>query len=79
MPQALLFYLTFLFLKAFVKISNLKLGTKLYLGFGLLVLFLMILSVASLIQTKGISELMKVQNALRTQKLEQLSPPKLWV
>ena len=55
-----------------MKISNLKLGTKLYLGFGLLVLFLLIMSVASLTQTRGISELMKVQTDLRTQKLEQL-------
>ena len=52
--------------------SNLKLGTKLYLGFGLLVLFVLILSASSLIQTKGISELMKMQTELRTQKLEQL-------
>ncbi len=55
-----------------MKISDFKLRTKLYLGFGLLVLLLLILSAANLIQTKGISELMKAQTTLRTQKLEQL-------
>ena len=55
-----------------MKFSNLKLGTKLYLGFGLLVLFVLILSGASLMQTKGISEIMKMQTELHTQKLEQL-------
>jgi methyl-accepting chemotaxis protein len=55
-----------------MKFSNLKIATKLSLAFGVLVLFILLLSAASQIQNRTVGNLMKIQNDLRTQKLERL-------
>ena len=55
-----------------MKISNLKLATKLYLGFGVLVLFVLTLSVSNFLENRTVSALMQEQTELRTQKLERL-------
>ena len=53
-------------------ISNLKIGIKLTLGFGVIVLLILALSIASLLQTRSIGDVIKSQNDIRTQKLERL-------
>ena len=53
-------------------LSNLKIGTKLSLGFGVIVLLILALSIASLLQTRSIGNVIKSQNDVRTQKLERL-------
>ena len=55
-----------------MNISNLKIGTKLALGFGVAVLLILALSIASQVQTKNIGAIINSQNEERTQKLEQL-------
>ena len=49
-----------------------KIGTKLSLGFGTIVLLILTLSVFSFFQTKQIEGLIKKQNQERTEKLERL-------
>lgn len=55
-----------------MKLSNIKIGTKLTLGFGLVVFLILMLSVVSLIQTNAIETMIKSQNEMRSQKLERL-------
>ena len=55
-----------------MNLSNMKLATRLALGFGMLVLFVLVLSGWSLIQTKAIRVALEEQNAVTSQKLERL-------
>ena len=52
--------------------SQLKIGTKLILGFGTIVLLVLALSIASLVQTKKIGNVIAIQNQERSEKLERL-------
>ena len=52
--------------------SNLKIGTKLTLGFGVIVLLILALSIAFLVQTKSIGNVIVSQNQVRSEKLERL-------
>lgn len=49
-----------------------KIGAKLGLGFGVIVLLILTLSIASLLQTKSIGNVIKDQNQVRSEKLERL-------
>lgn len=53
-------------------LSNLKIGTKLALGFGAVAILIIGLSAFSLYRLYGISAVVKTQNYLRMQKLERL-------
>ena len=55
-----------------MKFSNVKIGTRLSLSFGLLILFVLSLAATSLIETRAIGTMLKTQDDLRTQKLEPL-------
>ena len=55
-----------------ITMSQLKIGTKLILGFGTIVLLVLALSIASLVQTKKIGNVIAIQNQERSEKLERL-------
>ncbi|XPJ79107.1 MCP four helix bundle domain-containing protein [Klebsiella pneumoniae] len=55
-----------------MNLSNLKVGTKLALGFGVIVLLLLALSISSFVQMKSIENVIKNQNYVRSEKLERL-------
>jgi methyl-accepting chemotaxis protein len=49
-----------------------KIGTKLGLSFGTIIFLILVSAILSVLQARGIEELVKEQNALRTEKLERL-------
>ena len=55
-----------------MKFSNLNIGTRLSLSFGLLIVFVLTLAATSLIETRAISAMLKTQEDLRALKLEPL-------
>jgi methyl-accepting chemotaxis protein len=59
-------------MKESITMSQLKIGTKLILGFGTIVLLVLALSIASLVQTKKIGNVIAIQNQERSEKLERL-------
>jgi methyl-accepting chemotaxis protein len=52
--------------------SNMKIGTKLGISFGAIVVLLLILSIVSVFQTMTIERLLKEQQEVRSEKLERL-------
>ena len=55
-----------------MNLSNLNIGTKLSLGFGIIVLLTLTLSISSFVQMQGIESVIKNQNQIRSEKLERL-------
>lgn len=54
------------------KLASMKIGTRLGLGFGLMALLIVALATFALVRMHSIDEVVKSQNRLRTEKLEQL-------
>lgn len=52
--------------------SNMKIGTKLGIGFGIVIFLLLILATLAVLQTRAIEHLLKEQHKVRNEKLEQL-------
>lgn len=55
-----------------LNISTLKIGTKLALGFGIIVFLILALATEAFIQTRGIQRSIATQNQTRSDKLERL-------
>jgi methyl-accepting chemotaxis protein len=55
-----------------MNLFHLKIGTKLALGFGVIVLLTLALSVSSFVHMKSIENVIKNQNHVRNEKLERL-------
>ena len=55
-----------------MNLSNFKIGTKLSLGFGIILLLTLVLSISSLMQMRGVKNVIKSQNQMRSEKLEPL-------
>jgi methyl-accepting chemotaxis protein len=52
--------------------STMKIGTKLGIGFGIVLLLLLVVSTLSILQSRNIEQLLKAEHDVRTQKMEQL-------
>ena len=52
--------------------SNMKIGTKLGISFGIIIFLILISTILSMLQAKSVENMVKRQDALRTEKLERL-------